>query len=49
MFALGRISFNEKTFRIDRGDVDTKKLKMPFFFSITLIYISQPSFIKKRL
>lgn len=24
-----------------------KKLNIPFFFSITLIYISQPSFIKK--
>lgn len=48
MFALGSISFNEKTFEIDRCDVDVKKLKMPFFFSITLIYISQPSFIKKK-
>lgn len=35
-----------KTLRADCGNVDVEKLKMPFFFSITLIYISQSPFIK---
>lgn len=34
------------TLRTDRGCVNVEKLKMPFFFSITLIYISRSPFIK---
>lgn len=35
-----------KTRRADCCNVRVEKLKMPFFFSITLIYISQSPFIK---
>lgn len=35
-----------KTLRDDCGSFNVEKLEMPFFFSITLIYISQSPFIK---
>lgn len=47
MFALGPISFDEKTFGTDRGDVDTKKLKMPFFF-LNHSHLHITAFIHKK-
>lgn len=48
MFALGPISFSEKTFGINRRDVDIQKAQDAKFFLNHFIYISQPSFIKNK-